>query len=120
MTNSAGVLTLTGTASVSLLCVCDRCGAEFRSDREIELKAALSGMLQDKENPDIYPLDDGWADLEEIALTAFVFSLESKTLCREGCLGVCPGCGRNLNDGPCACKPEADSRLAVLKQLLSE
>ncbi len=24
-------------------------------------------------------------------------------LCRERCAGLCPSCGANLNDGPCAC-----------------
>jgi uncharacterized protein len=120
VTNSAGVLTLKGCATVSLLCVCDRCGGEFQTDREIELDALLSAELQDKENPDIYLLDGDYADLDEIIITAFVFSLESKTLCREDCKGICQTCGKNLNNGPCGCKNEPDSRLAVLKQLLSD
>ncbi len=120
VTNSAGVLTLSGRATVGLLCVCDRCGAEFQSDREIRLDAVLSAEPQDRENPDVYPLDGDWADLDEIVLTAFVFSLESKILCREDCKGLCQTCGANLNEGPCGCKKEADPRLAVLKQLLSE
>ncbi len=24
-------------------------------------------------------------------------------LCREGCRGLCPSCGQNLNEGPCSC-----------------
>jgi uncharacterized protein len=118
VTNSAGVLTLTGKASVKLLCVCDRCGGEFETDMEIPLYAVLSEEIQDKENSDIYMLQGGYADLDEIIITAFVFSLESKTLCREDCKGICPSCGKNLNEGPCNCKHEPDSRLAVLKQLL--
>ncbi len=120
VTNSAGVLTLTGQASIKLLCVCDRCGCEFETDKVVELYAVLSEELQDKENPDIYMLEGGFVDLDEIVITAFVFSLESKTLCREDCKGICLSCGKNLNEGPCSCKTETDSRLAVLKQLLSE
>ena len=25
-------------------------------------------------------------------------------ICREECLGLCPRCGKNLNEGPCNCK----------------
>ena len=25
-------------------------------------------------------------------------------ICKEECLGLCPGCGKNLNEGPCNCK----------------
>ena len=25
-------------------------------------------------------------------------------LCKEDCRGLCPGCGANLNDGPCLCQ----------------
>jgi uncharacterized protein len=102
VTNSAGVLTLTGKADDKSSLHMRRCGCEFQSDREIELDALLSAELEDKENPDIYLLEGDCADLDEIVITAFVFSLESKTLCREDCKGICQSCGKNLNDGPAA------------------
>ena len=33
---------------------------------------------------------------------------------------TCQKCGADLNEGPCQCKPEADSRFAVLAQLLEQ
>ena len=44
-------------------------------------------------------------------------------LCREDCRGLCPHCGKDLNEGLCGCRsaePEdpVDARLAALKQLL--
>ena len=32
-----------------------------------------------------------------------MLSYPIKFLCREGCRGLCPSCGQNLNEGPCAC-----------------
>jgi len=37
-------------------------------------------------------------------------------LCREDCLGLCPKCGKDLNDGACSCdRTVIDPRWAALK-----
>ncbi len=36
-------------------------------------------------------------------------------LCTPDCKGLCSQCGKNLNEGPCNCKPEILSPFAVLK-----
>ena len=59
-------------------------------------------------------------DLEDIVRTVFVLNLDSKLLCKEDCKGLCPQCGKNLNDGPCNCRKELDPRFAALKQLLEK
>jgi uncharacterized protein len=39
----------------------------------------------------------------------------TKVLCREDCQGICPTCGANRNQQPCACsRPDQDPRLAAL------
>jgi len=41
--------------------------------------------------------------------------------CREDCQGLCPQCGKNLNEGQCDCEPEIiDERFAALNKLLRE
>ena len=118
--SSAGLLTLTGQLRVSLRCLCDRCGREVQREHTASLDTVLVTEHQDEEDPDVFLVQDDCVDLEEIVTTAFVLGLDSKTLCRPDCKGVCPRCGHNLNDGPCACRPEADSPFAVLGQLLDE
>ena len=120
VTSGAGVLTLTGTVSASALCRCDRCGREFTRDFSVPMEFPLAEDLQDEEDPDYFPIVEDGVDLDEIVTTAFVLELDSKLLCRPDCRGLCPRCGRNLNDGPCDCVPEADPRLAVLGQLLEQ
>ncbi|MCR5664605.1 MAG: DUF177 domain-containing protein [Oscillospiraceae bacterium] len=117
--NEAGVLRLEGELRSKLLCVCDRCGAEFVSDKRTKLRAALVDEV-DEENPELFPLEGTEVDLDEILVTFFVLDMDSKVLCREDCRGLCPRCGKNLNLGPCGCGREIDPRLAVLEQLLDK
>lgn len=49
---------------------------------------------------------------EEVALAVPRF-LE----CRPDCKGLCPRCGANLNEGPCACPPPEDPRWDALRGL---
>ena len=73
-----------------------------------------------EEDPWLFLLEDGCADLDDIVTTTFVLSMDSKFLCRADCKGLCCRCGKDLNDGPCGCQPDADPRLAVLQQLLKK
>ena len=50
----------------------------------------------------------------------FVLNFDSKLLCKPDCKGLCCRCGKNLNDGPCDCRKEPDSRFAALQQLLNK
>lgn len=118
--SSAGLMTLTGEVRVSLRCLCDRCGREYAREDVTALDTVLATEHEDEEDPDVFLVQDEHVDLDEIVTTAFVLGLDSKTLCRPDCKGVCPRCGHNLNDGPCACRPEADSPFAVLGQLFND
>ena len=118
--NAAGVLELSGTVSTTLHAVCDRCAAAFARPVEYPIEAVLVTSLgsDDFEDPWVFELVDDRADLDDIVTTAFVLNMDQKLLCREDCKGLCFRCGKNLNEGPCDCKPEPDSRFAVLQQLL--
>lgn len=120
VTSQAGLLTLTGEAKASMMCICDRCGREYRREAVFPLDTVLAAELEDEENPDVFLLQDDCVDMDEVVATAFVLGLDSKLLCRPDCKGVCPQCGHNLNEGPCSCKPEADPRFAALGQLLDD
>ena len=116
--NSADVLTLTLTASTTLDAVCDRCGKAFSQEKAVPYSCMLAEELQNEDSDDIVLLEAGKVDAGELARTAFVLGMDTKTLCSEDCKGLCPRCGANLNDGPCGCRKEPDPRLAVLAKLL--
>ncbi len=57
-------------------------------------------------------------DLASIAWEQFALALPSTPLCRPDCKGLCPHCGKDLNEGPCGCDDTGgDPRLAVLRGL---
>ena len=58
-------------------------------------------------------------DLGETVREQLFLSLPMKRLCREGCLGLCPLCGANRNQSPCACKAgDGEGPLVSLRTLL--
>ena len=121
--NTAGVLVLEAVISTNLHAVCDRCAAPFERRVSWPVHAVLTRSLEREDEADewTFLLQEGdMADLDEILTTAFVLNMDSKLLCRPDCKGICPRCGKNLNEGACSCRPEIDPRLAVLGQLLKD
>ena len=114
--NEAGILTLEGTVTADMTCVCDRCGKLFDSTKVMDLSAFISDG--ESEDPEAFVLDGDKLDLSTALSTLFVLDMETKFLCSEDCKGLCSRCGADLNLGPCACGKEVDPRLAVLQQLL--
>ena len=63
-------------------------------------------------------LQDDRLDLSGWARDAIALALPDKILCRADCAGLCPVCGKNLNDEPHEHETEAtDSRWAALESL---
>lgn len=118
--SAGGALMLTGTASVNLHLVCDRCLKPFERRQEVGLDTLLAEELEDEENDEIVLLEDGCVDLDELVYSAVILAMDTKNLCKEDCKGLCDRCGADLNEGPCGCKPEIDPRLAALAQLLDD
>ena len=118
--NVATVLELDLTAETTLDAVCDRCGKAFSQEKSVPFSCMLAEELENGENDEIVLLEDGKVDLGDLARTAFILGMDTKTLCSEDCKGLCPRCGADLNLGPCSCKKEVDPRLAVLAKLLDK
>lgn len=116
--NTADVLWLELTARSTLDAVCDRCGKAFSQEKEVPFRCMLAEELQNEDNDEIVLLEEGKVDVGDLARTAFILEMDTKTLCSEDCKGLCPRCGADLNLGPCSCKKEVDPRLAALAKLL--
>ena len=60
-------------------------------------------------------------DMTEVVRQYVLTEVPIKPLCREECLGLCPGCGSDLNKEKCKCNAvPADSRWGSLAELLTE
>lgn len=117
--NRAGVVTLQARARFLFEGRCDRCLAEFSREYDIPVEHILVTVLEN-EDSDFVLLQDYQLPLDELVQDDILLELPYKSLCREDCRGLCPQCGKDLNEGPCGCSTKAeDPRLAVLKQLLN-
>lgn len=57
-------------------------------------------------------------ELEDVLREQVLLALPLKATCRENCLGLCPHCGKNLNQERCSCSvPMEDPRWAALKEI---
>jgi uncharacterized protein len=59
-------------------------------------------------------------DLRDAVREELVLAVPRFVECGEGCRGLCPRCGANLNAGPCGCRSESDPRWASLTSLLPD
>ena len=60
---------------------------------------------------------DFFLDLREALRQYTLMGGPAKPLCRPDCAGLCPTCGADLNQGPCACPQQPDERWQALAGL---
>ena len=118
--NAAGALELSGRAVGRVDTRCDRCLKPIQVELDVPVETLLAEELEGEENDEIVLLHDGGVDLDELFSDACILSWDGKHLCREDCRGLCPTCGKDLNEGPCGCKKELDPRFAILAKLLDQ
>jgi uncharacterized protein len=99
-------------------------GPCYRCLGDAVLEVPISAREYQATNPDgseelrtPYVVDDK-LDLTAWARDAVALALPDKILCRADCGGLCPTCGKNLNDEPHTHEEEhGDSRWAALESL---
>jgi DUF177 domain-containing protein len=118
---------LKGKLDTSLEVFCARClePVEYKVDRSFDLLYRPLGTDAGHEELSITDAEaeigyyQGESLLLEDALREQVLlAVPLKTLCREDCKGLCPHCGKNLNEGQCSCAEQMeDPRWAALKEI---
>lgn len=97
------------SAGYSLEHTCDRCLKTFTKDYSSQFEHVV--VRDDPEDMEMQTLglqealvvSDGRLDLLEVVLSDILLELPSKNLCDPECLGICPGCGKDLNPEGCDC-----------------
>ncbi|HEV2401235.1 MAG TPA: DUF177 domain-containing protein [Candidatus Sulfotelmatobacter sp.] len=118
---------LRGKLSTQLELQCARCLEPVPQDikREFELLYRPLGAdagrdelsVTDAEAEIGYYQGDGLL-LEDVLREQVLLALPLKVTCREDCRGLCPQCGKNLNQEQCSCSTELeDPRWAALKDV---
>lgn len=91
-----------------------KCCKEFNCDRC--LTTATENQIHDfEEEIDRAEIVEELFDITELVRDTLIASQPMKNLCKTDCKGLCPVCGKNLNDGECSCQRlNVDPRLAPL------
>lgn len=117
--NRAGIVRLTAQVLYTLDTTCDRCAAPLHRESRLAMEHILVASLNREDADDLILVENDQLLLDELVQADLVLSMPMKILCRDDCRGLCPRCGKNLNEGLCGCRTESvDPRLAVLKDLL--
>lgn len=114
-----GSVELKADVSFSLTMPCDRCGETVTRQFAPHFSHTLVRELASEEDDgELVLVADARLDLDGLLQEDILLELPVKFLCREDCAGLCPKCGKNLNEGPCGCDHrEIDPRWEALKGL---
>jgi uncharacterized protein len=106
--------------------LCSRCMAPARVvvDSQLAVLYVPGGREADDidqtqlDAPDVFTYDDEVVDLAEMMREETLLALPMAPLCDEACQGLCPGCGKDWNQGTCDCSHVVkDDRWAALKSV---
>jgi uncharacterized protein len=106
-----------GEVTASLSMDCSRClepvPVEVTGAFAIVIKRLPAGAASKAEKDDADESEDDHIiyvghydttfDIGDYVREAVILSLPLKVLCSEDCKGLCPSCGKNLNEGECGC-----------------
>ena len=119
---------LTGRMHTVLHGVCGACLRQYQQPLEFAIDeefgfarppAAESGRGDAGLSPEdfVVPIGpDEEVDLSEVVRQQLLLALPIAPRCREGCRGLCPGCGADLNIASCGCpRADVDPRLQTLQ-----
>lgn len=125
VTKSQSQLICRGKIEAPVVLECSRCLNEYRQSLspDIAFVVDLGGTQdQEKSEEEGYFLADPASahfEIDQLVRETVLLSLPLKPLCSEGCQGLCPVCGTDLNKSRCGCKREnLDPRWDQLKNLL--
>lgn len=119
--NRSEILSVSYKADFTLDVVCDRCLKPLTHPREMKFSHIVVPSLNREDNGEFIVVPDAMLDLAELVVSDILLGIPTSIVCDEGCKGLCPKCGKNLNEGPCGCDLTIkDPRLDVLRDLLQQ
>ncbi len=99
---------------------CARCLKKFEKDFSDYIDIRFLPFTEGKDEVNAELTEEGMGvafyegdeiDLEKIVVDTVFLSIPMKSLCKVDCKGLCPKCGKDLNEGDCDCtEGNTDSR----------
>ena len=103
---------------------------EYRFPEPIKVKGGVSDngksliLRADSgidDSADVILFRDSEIEIDDIVYDNFLMHVEGKYLCKEDCKGICPECGKDLNEGECDCSKEnIDPRWSALLDIMKD
>jgi len=125
--HTGGEVRIQGRYNVEMTAQCDRClgRARFPLDETYDLFyrpmaeiAREEEVAIDEGESEMGFYEGGGMELEDVLRERVLLALPMQRICSEACRGICPACGKNLNDGTCECKPDSsDDRWGALRKI---
>ena len=118
--NNTKSLELKGEVTGKMGVHCARCGKPLT----VSLKYPVEEILVREdanfsEDEDVIVYSGSEVELMDAIVNGFLLNVSAKFLCDEDCRGLCPVCGKNLNEGECGCNREyIDPRLEKLAEIM--
>ena len=117
------VIEFSGTVDTRLAMHCDRCLKQIDVPLHVDIrqrfvKGEKRESVEADYDLDYLPIVNDQIDLEDVIRYDVQLNIPVKVLCKEDCRGLCPICGKDLNEGECDCSEEfTDPRWDALKNL---
>ena len=125
--NTGDGISARGWLQARVVLDCSRCLRPHNVSLDLEVDEVCSlGQIDDwgrdqasSEAQCPIPICDGeLVDFSELVRQLLILNVPPRSLCQPDCLGLCPQCGQNLNEGHCQChQRQVDPRLEPLKRL---
>ena len=108
-------IVVNGVVSTTWQGQCRRCLVPVGGSLTVEVSELYQTTVID---PEAFPIVHDQLDARPMVREALLIEAPAAPLCREGCAGICAGCGADRNQQPCGCRSAPrDDRWAALDAL---
>lgn len=125
---SGKLIELEGEVAFTIKEVCGRCLSPFEDQLKSSFALTFTPQKEDASDQEEVELEAGQLglityegevlDLHEALQEQVIISLPLSPICSEGCKGLCPECGQDLNEALCSCEKKVfNNKFSALKNL---
>jgi len=97
-------LLVRGDFVAGVVLICDRCLENFKAHIPFRLEREYNIDRSEQLAEALFVDKYGQIDITEPIREEIILNIPLNNYCENGCLGICQGCGVNLNQEKCCCK----------------
>jgi uncharacterized protein len=112
-----------GKVEGDMVIPCRRCLTDAKVHVQDESHVIFAEAGSDEtDDPDVQVLDErsNTIDLRGTVREQWLLNVPGYAVCRDDCKGICPTCGKDLNEGACDCPATRDARWDALRKVKTQ